>query len=471
MSTIAEVWVVDDDDSIRWVLERALSQAGIKSRSYSSGEAAMQELESGFIPGCLLVDIRMPDMSGLDLLERIRTSRPNLPVIIMTAHSDLESAISSHEGGAFDYLPKPFDIEEAITLIKKGIRWGRDRTDMESTTDQDPVTVGPELIGKAPAMQQVFRAIGRLSNSDLTVLITGESGTGKELIARALHRHNPRSRGPFIAINTAAIPQALLESELFGHERGAFTGAQGLRKGRFEQATGGTLFLDEIGDMPMDLQTRLLRVLANGEIYRVGGQQAIKTNVRIIAATHQNLRQLIANGSFREDLYHRLNVINVHSPALRERREDLLQLTDHFLNQAASELHQGVKSLSEESRRHFLQCPWPGNVRQLENTCRWLTVMTPGNVIHPDDLPAEIISTQTEVRGEPATDWQSTFRKWVATRISAGETGIYDIALPEVERILIACALEQTRGKRQEAAKLLGWGRNTLTRKIKDLSL
>lgn len=463
------IWIIDDDDSIRWVLDRALQQADLNTEVFESANGIMDRLQKKPEPDALLVDIRMPGLNGLDLLAQLTETRPDLPVIIMTAHSDLNSAIAAHEGGAFDYLPKPFDIDEAVSLVERAIRQKRETRSPSVQSDAGkpaPATI----IGQAPAMQQVFRAIGRLAQSDLTVLITGESGTGKELIAHALHEHNPRHRGPFIAINTAAIPKELLESELFGHERGAFTGAQMQRQGRFEQAKGGTLFLDEIGDMPFDLQTRLLRVLANGQFYRVGGQTAIRTDVRIIAATHQDLWQLVEDGRFREDLYHRLNVIRIHSPALRERMEDIPALTDHFLRQAAKELGLDKKTLDPECAGYFQNFPWPGNVRQLENICRWLTVMVPGREVQLADLPEELRSPVRAVKTEDQ-DWRQALGLRIETCLNHPDTSLTDEILPEVERIMIQRALAHTHGKRQEAAKLLGWGRNTLTRKIKELGI
>ncbi|MBI1196180.1 MAG: nitrogen regulation protein NR(I) [Gammaproteobacteria bacterium] len=463
------IWIIDDDDSIRWVLDRALQQADLNTEIFESANGIMDRLQKKPEPDALLVDIRMPGLNGLELLGQLTETRPDLPVIIMTAHSDLNSAIAAHEGGAFDYLPKPFDIDEAVSLVERAIRQKRETRAPNAQGDAGkapPATI----IGQAPAMQQVFRAIGRLAQSDLTVLITGESGTGKELIAHALHEHNPRHQGPFIAINTAAIPKELLESELFGHERGAFTGAQMQRQGRFEQAKGGTLFLDEIGDMPFDLQTRLLRVLANGQFYRVGGQTAIRTDVRIIAATHQDLWQLVEEGRFREDLYHRLNVIRIHSPALRERMEDIPALTEHFLQQAAKELGLDKKTLDPESARHFQNFPWPGNVRQLENICRWLTVMVPGREVQLSDIPDEIRSPVRTAKTDDH-DWRQALSAQIEACLNHQDTSLTEEIIPEVERLMIEGALARTHGRRQEAAKLLGWGRNTLTRKIKELGI
>jgi two-component system nitrogen regulation response regulator GlnG len=431
--------------------------------SFSNGVGVMEALEREQ-PDVVLTDIRMPGVDGLDLLRQIKARHPGLPVIIMTAHSDLDSAVSAFHGGAFEYLPKPFDLDEAVAQVTRACRRGR-----LDIPEEPGVVQGPDIIGEAPSMQEVFRAIGRLARSNITVLINGESGTGKELVARALHRHSPRADRPFIALNMAAIPRDLLESELFGHERGAFTGAQARREGRFEQADGGTLFLDEIGDMPAELQTRLLRVLSDGEFYRVGGVAPIRVDVRIIAATHQNLEELVRQGRFREDLFHRLNVIRVHLPALRDRREDIPLLMRHFLVQAAKELGCETKILLPSATERLKRLDWPGNVRQLENTARWLTVMASGKEIHAEDLPPELSTlAQEQPRDEP---WESVFRRWARQSLKQGQGGLLDKALPAFEQILIQTALEHTGGRRQEAARLLGWGRNTLTRKIKELGL
>jgi len=457
------VWVIDDDHGIRWVLQRALTQAGIRVTVFEDGTG----VESGLgreMPDAIITDIRMPGIDGLGLLGRVRERYPNLPVIVMTAHSDLDSAVAAYEGGAFEYLPKPFDVDEAVALVERAI--GHARRSGAALPEQADET---EIIGEAPAMQEVFRAIGRLTRSSITVLINGESGTGKELVARALHRHSPRADKPFIALNMAAIPRDLLESELFGHERGAFTGAQNARQGRFEQANTGTLFLDEIGDMPPELQTRLLRVLADGEFYRVGGHQPIKVDVRIIAATHQDLEQRVHEGRFREDLFHRLNVIRIHLPAMRERREDIPKLANYFLAKAAKELEVEAKLLRPEVQRYLTQLDWPGNVRQLENTCRWLTVMGSGREIHIDDLPPEL--RQTDGGEENDRSWVVELRRWASRHLAAGETNLLDRAVPALERTLIEAALRETGGRRQDAAKLLGWGRNTLTRKLKELRM
>jgi len=451
------VWVIDDDRSIRWVLEKALAKANMDVTSFPSASGIMERL-SRTQPDAIVADIRMPGMDGLALMDRIKDSYPDLPVIIMTAHSDLDSAIAAYEGGAFEYLPKPFDVDEATDLVQRAIKQHR-RT---SATVDHAIAQTPEIVGEAPAMQEVFRAIGRLARSNMTVLLTGESGTGKELVARALHRHSPRGNGPFIAINTAAIPRELLESELFGHERGAFTGAQQMRRGRFEQADGGTLFLDEIGDMPVELQTRLLRVLADGEFFRVGGHTSVKVDVRIVAATHQNLEQRVKEHQFREDLYHRLNVIRIHIPSLRERREDIPMLARYFLLKTAKELSVEPKTLDTDADQYLARLDWHGNVRQLENTCRWLTVMSPGQVIHAEDLPPEL--QHEDLTASETDNWEGALRHWA-------NSGLLDDAIPKFERIMIETTLKHTGGRRQEAAKLLGWGRNTLTRKIKELGI
>lgn len=465
MTTAKEVWIVDDDRSIRWVLEKALVKADLKTRSFDSPRNVLTALDSS-TPDLIISDIRMPDGDGLQMMETIKTMQPDLPVIIMTAYSDLDRAVSAFRGGAFEYLSKPFDVDEVISLVKRAIRQKEIRAVQPAAEQKRMVT---EIIGSAPAMQEVFRAIGRLSRSNLTVLITGESGTGKELVARALHRHSPRADRPFIALNTAAIPRELLESELFGHEKGAFTGATAQRVGRFEQANGGTLFLDEIGDMPAELQTRLLRVLADGEFYRVGGHVPIRVDVRVIAATHQNLEQRVKEGSFREDLLHRLNVIRVHVPSLRERREDIPVLAEYFLKQAARELDVGSKIMLPETLAFLGKLDWPGNVRQLENLCRWVTVMASGQQIHMDDLPPELKENGSSGAGD--ADWESLLRSWTEANLRSGNRNLLGDAVPKFERIMIETALKITGGRRQDAAKLLGWGRNTLTRKIKELGL
>jgi two-component system nitrogen regulation response regulator GlnG len=466
MKSAAQVWVVDDDRSIRWVLEKALQKASLETRSFTNGNALLDALSFGK-PDAILTDIRMPGMDGIELLKNLQAGHPELPVIIMTAHSDLESAVSAFHGGAFEYLPKPFDVDEAVDLVQRACAHRR-RT--ESAIEPAVGGRTPEIIGEAPAMQEVFRAIARLARSHITVLINGESGTGKELVARALHRHSPRAEKPFIALNMAAIPRDLLESELFGHERGAFTGAQARRSGRFEQADGGTLFLDEIGDMPAELQTRLLRVLAVGEFFPVGAHTPSKVDVRIIAATHQNLETLVAEGRFREDLFHRINVIRIHIPPMRERRQDLPLLLRHFLTEASVELNVETKRLLPEVEDYLCQLDWPGNVRQLENTCRWITVMAAGKEVHLDDLPPELLQSKPEATAFAET-WEQSFRQWVDNRLRRGDHNVAKEAIDSAEGILIATALQFTRGRRQEAAKLLGYGRNTLTRKINELNL
>ncbi len=465
MSRSETVWIVDDDRSIRWVLEKALQQEGMTTQSFDSADGVLTKL-SRQQPDVIISDIRMPGASGLDLLARIRDLHPRLPVIIMTAHSDLDSAVASYQGGAFEYLPKPFDVDEAVSLVKRANQHAQEQQSLEAPA---ALSRTPEIIGEAPAMQEVFRAIGRLSHSNITVLINGESGTGKELVAHALHRHSPRASEPFIALNMAAIPKDLMESELFGHEKGAFTGAANQRRGRFEQADGGTLFLDEIGDMPADTQTRLLRVLADGEFYRVGGHTPVKVDVRIIAATHQNLESLVQAGKFREDLFHRLNVIRIHIPRLADRREDIPTLAGHFLARAAQELAVEPKLLKSETEDYLKHLPWPGNVRQLENTCRWITVMASGREVHIDDLPPELLSQPQE--SAPAANWEQALRHWADQALGRGQSSLLDTAVPAFERIMIETALKHTAGRRRDAAVLLGWGRNTLTRKIKELGM
>ncbi len=469
----AKVWIVDDDSSIRWVLERTLGSEGFECESFADGEALLSSLEMRS-PDVILSDIRMPGIDGLSLLEQIHRRQADLPIIIMTAHSDLDSAVNAYQRGAFEYLPKPFDIDEAVTLVRRAENHLKEQRTKRKARQQDPAS-SPEIIGEAPAMQEVFRAIGRLSRSSISVLINGQSGTGKELVAHALHKHSPRAHKNFIALNMAAIPKDLIESELFGHEKGAFTGANNIRHGRFEQADGGTLFLDEIGDMPLDVQTRLLRVLADGQFYRVGGHQPVQVDVRIIAATHQNLEKRVADGEFREDLFHRLNVIRIHIPALKERREDIPQLARHFLLRAAKELNVEAKSLHLDTQAYISRLPWPGNVRQLENVCRWLTVMASGQEVLVSDLPTELLTpiTSTAEPGQPALSggWQQQLQDWVAAKLALGETDILADALPQFERIMLETALDHTHGHKQEAARLLGWGRNTLTRKLKELDL
>jgi len=465
MSEKKKVWIVDDDKSIRWVLEKALSREDVNITSFADPNDVLEKIKRD-TPDVVISDIRMPGMDGIALLERIKQHSPDVPVIIMTAYSDLDRAVSAFREGAFEYLSKPFDVDEVVSLVKRAIH---DKGTVR-TAQTDTVADAEEIIiGSAPAMQEVFRAIGRLSSSNLTVLITGESGTGKELVARALHHHSPRAGETFIALNTSAIPRDLLESELFGHEKGAFTGAASQRIGRFEQADGGTLFLDEIGDMPADLQTRLLRVLSDGEFYRVGGHMPIKVNVRVIAATHQNLEKRVEEGSFREDLLHRLNVIRVHVPTLRDRRDDIQLLTEHFLRKAAQELHVERKILLPETKQFLYKLDWPGNVRQLENFCRWVTVMASGRDIHVDNLPPELKKSDKALDTSP--DWEGKLRTWAESILRQGEGSLLDDAVPKFERIMIEAAMKQSGGRRQDAAKLLGWGRNTLTRKIKELGL
>lgn len=469
------VWVIDDDQSIRWVLEKTFKQAGMLVNTFESADEALELLAGNAIaPDAIISDIRMPGSDGLSMLKRIKTSHPETPVLIMTAFSDLDSTVTAFESGAFEYIPKPFDVDNVIEQTRRACAAQREQRSLDAGTrpvrqpvkDPEPAVEGSELIGDAPAMQAVFKAIGRLSRSKMTVLICGESGSGKELIARALHRHSPRSSRPFVALNMAAIPHDLMESELFGHEKGSFTGAQATRIGRFEQSDGGTLFLDEIGDMPANLQTRLLRVLADGQFYRVGGHQPIKVDVRIIAATHQDLEALVEEKRFREDLFHRLNVIRVDAPALRERREDIPVLLRHFLKQAAAELGEETKIMTPAFEAHVSALPWPGNVRQLQNTAHWLTVMAASQELTIDDLPKT--ERESSARG---TDWESALRQWAVRALEKGDSDLLGTAVPNMERILIRCALNKTQDRRQEAAKLLGWGRNTLTRKIKELGL
>lgn len=469
MTKSDQVWIVDDDRSIRWVLEKALQKAGLETRSFSSANSLLENLGQAR-PDAIISDIRMPGIDGLSLLKRLQDRYPDLPVIIMTAHSDLESAVSAFHGGAFEYLPKPFDVDEAVDRVRRACVQARTLRQEQEPAPAPAAT--PEIIGAAPSMQEVFRAIARLARSHITVLINGESGTGKELVAKALHRHSPRAGQPFIALNMAAIPRDLLESELFGHERGAFTGAQARRAGRFEQADGGTLFLDEIGDMPAELQTRLLRVLSDGEFFPVGAHAPVKVDVRIIAATHQNLAALVAEGRFREDLYHRLNVIRIHLPPLRERRQDIPLLLRHFLNEASLEIKAEVKILRPEVEAFLCDLGWPGNVRQLENTCRWITVMAAGQDVHLDDLPPELLQPAQEAPAiQREGDWREALRGWVDEQLKLGHMNIAKEAIESAEGILITTALGATRGRRQDAARLLGYGRNTLTRKIVELNL
>ena len=514
------IWIVDDDQSIRFVLEKALTREDLPVRSFTNPRDVLAALDDDE-PQVLVSDIRMPGGSGIDLLSKVKARLPGLPVIVMTAYSDLDSAVSAFQGGAFEYLPKPFDLPKAVELIRRAV----DESVREDVSDER-MTQMPEMLGQAPAMQDVFRAIGRLSQSNVTVLITGESGAGKELVARALHKHSPRGNGPFVAINTAAIPKDLLESELFGHERGAFTGAQTMRRGRFEQADGGTLFLDEIGDMPFDLQTRLLRVLSDGQFYRVGGHHPLKSNVRVIAATHQNLEERVRQGAFREDLFHRLNVIRLRLPALRERREDIPTLARYFLQKSAKDLGVEAKRISDAALAKLAGFDFPGNVRQLENICHWLTVMAPAQVIETKDLPPElldggsapdvarqavvaeaspvstmaapaeareVVSAEVGIPAAAASDvvatalggtagatvaalgvapgWLSDLERDVRVRLESGQTDVWDVLTRQFEAQLIHTALELTRGRRIEAAQKLGIGRNTITRKIQELGM
>ena len=468
---MASIWIADDDRSIRWVLGKALEREGMEHRLFEDAQSVLEALKRER-PAVLLTDIRMPGISGTELLGEVKKLAPELPVIIMTAFGDLESAVSSFEGGAYEYLAKPFDITAAVSLLKRACEESGE--EKRESTLAEP-TIASEIVGQSPAMQEVFRAIGRLSQSHATVLITGESGTGKELVARALHKHSPRKSAPFIAINTAAIPEELLESELFGHEKGAFTGANEQRIGRFEQARGGTLFLDEIGDMPMPMQTRLLRVLSDASFYRVGGRTLVHADVRVIAATNQNLEARVAEGLFREDLYHRLNVIRLRLPALRNRADDIPALAQYFLARASVSLKTEKKRLTEEASEKIAAFPFPGNVRQLENLCNWLTVMAPSQTIRVEDLPEEIrkgaaISTTLE-KPDSASDWKALLSTSVKKALLAGEADVMDSFTKDFESVLYDEALKATGGKRILAAKALGVGRNTLTRKVKELGI
>jgi len=454
-----DIWVVDDDESIRWVLEKGLSENGIEVETFDSANKVIKKLETEN-PSLILTDIKMPGKSGIDLLDEVKELRPEIPIIIMTAHSDLQSAVESYEHGAWEYLPKPFDIEEAVSMVQRAT--AKDNSKIDETSESKA-----EIIGEAPAMQEVFRAIGKLTNSSSTVLLSGQSGTGKELVAKALYQHSPRKENSFIALNMADIPKDLLEAELFGHEKGAFTGADEKRIGRFEQANDGTLFLDEIGDMPLETQTRLLRVLSNGEFYRVGGREPIKVDVRIITATNQNLGELVKSGEFREDLFHRLNVIKLSLPKLNERKEDIPDLVKHFFQKSSEELKEEKKYLSEEVENYFKTLSWPGNVRQLENTCRWLTVMSPSKEVKLEDLPDELKIENAEEEN----NWKIVLRSWSENYLENGNKNLLEEVGPEFERTLISVALNKTKGKKKEAAELLGWGRNTLSRKIKELGI
>ena len=469
MSTANRVWVADDEKSIRWVLDKALSKEGISVTCFESAEALLTEIDSGQ-PDVVVSDIRMGGMDGLALLSRLREQHPDVPVIVMTAHSDLDSAVASIQGGAFEYIPKPFEVDEAVSIVKRAlIEHTRATSDPAAPSQQQPA----EIIGKAPAMQEVFRAIGRLSKSNVTVLINGQSGTGKELVANALHRHSMRKDGPFVALNMAAIPQDLIESELFGHEKGAFTGANQARVGRFEQARGGTLFHDEIGDMPAEAQTRLLRVLSDGKYYRVGGHEPLEADVRIIAATHQNLETLVSDNRFREDLFHRLNVIRIHLPNLYDRSEDIPMLLEHFLAEAARELGEEMKVIPEDTMNFLVSLPWQGNVRQLENFSRWITVMATGREVLLDDLPLELRSNSEQPEQSDQL-WDRQLRKWAQAKLKSrtfSGDGLLAEAQPLFERIMIEAALDETAGRKRDASLLLGWGRNTLTRKMQELGM
>ena len=469
MSTANRVWVADDEKSIRWVLDKALSKEGINVTCFESAEDLLTEMDSGQ-PDVVVSDIRMSGIDGLALLSQLREQHPDLPVIVMTAHSDLDSAVASIQGGAFEYIPKPFEVDEAVSIVKRALI---EHTRAASSPAAQPQQQPTEIIGKAPAMQEVFRAIGRLSKSNVTVLINGQSGTGKELVANALHRHSMRKDGPFVALNMAAIPQDLIESELFGHEKGAFTGANQARVGRFEQARGGTLFLDEIGDMPAEAQTRLLRVLSDGKYYRVGGHEPLEADVRIIAATHQNLETLVSDNRFREDLFHRLNVIRIHLPNLCDRSEDIPMLLEHFLAEAARELGEEMKVIPEETMDFLVSLPWQGNVRQLENFSRWITVMATGREVLLDDLPLELRSN-TEQTEHSDQSWDRQLRKWAQAKLKSrtfSGDGLLTEAQPLFERIMIEAALDETAGRKRDASLLLGWGRNTLTRKMQELGM
>jgi len=466
------VWIADDDKSIRWVTEKALNKIGITTQCFANAQSMLDALDHDS-PDAVLSDIRMPGMNGLELLELLQQSHPQLPVVIMTAHSDLDSAVSSFHSGAFEYLPKPFDINEMTDIVERACIHSQQQNKTSALPENNTHT--PEIIGEAPAMQEVFRIIGRLAKSNITVLINGQSGTGKELVAKALHQHSPRANEAFIALNMAAIPKDLLESELFGHEKGAFTGAVSRRAGRFEQANNGTLFLDEIGDMPVELQTRLLRVLADHEFYPLGARVATKVNVRIIAATHQNLESLVEQGVFREDLFHRLNVIRIHIPALNERRQDIPALLKYFLNLAAKELETEEKIISTDAEQHLCKFNWPGNIRQLENICRWLTVMTAGREIHTSDLPPEFsekeLTNTTASNNTETNQWENLLEDDIKNRLISGDENIAKKVIELAESLLIKTALKHTQGRRQEAAILLGYGRNTLTRKVKELGI
>ena len=465
MSDKSLIWIVDDDKSIRWVLEKSLDKAGFDIESFDNGDSLLEKLSTSQ-PDAIISDIRMPGKDGLEVLNLVSASYPQVPVIIMTAHSDLSSAVKSYEHGAFEYLPKPFDVNDAIDVAERAVKHAKENKGSKVIV---PEVNAKEIIGEAPAMQEVFRSIGRLANSNITVLIKGESGTGKELVAQALHTHSPRSNKPYIPLNVAAIPKDLIESELFGHEKGAFTGATQQRVGRFEQADGGTLFLDEIGDMPMEAQTRLLRVLSDGEFFRIGGMSPIKADVRIIAATHQNLQNRVREHLFREDLYHRLNVIPIHLPKLSERREDIPSLMQHFLQKAAQQMGVDTKIIRPDTTKYLTGLSWPGNVRQLENFCSWITVMAPGREVFINDLPEEFLKPENQ--NGISGNWAQTLKNWADQELSLGHTGILQHATPIFEKCMIEAALKHSGGRKRDASELLGWGRNTLTRKIKELGL
>jgi two-component system nitrogen regulation response regulator GlnG len=465
------VWVIDDDQSIRWVLDRALTNAGFTVTVFETASSALTSFKRSQItarPQAILTDLRMPGISGFEFLKQIRNTDQLIPIIIMTAYSDLDTTVQAYQDGAFEYLPKPFDIDEAIDLVSRACQ----KQAPVLVAKQESI-ISDEIVGESSVIQEVFRIIGRLSRSNTSVLISGESGTGKELVARAIHRHSPRKNGPFLAINTAAIPSELLETELFGHEKGAFTGAQSQHQGRFEQANDGTLFLDEIGDMPMELQTRLLRVLAEGEFFRVGGKTAVQTRVRIIAASHRDLEQQVKQNRFREDLFHRLNVIKLQLPPLRERREDIPLLLNHFMHRFSEEMDEATKQFNPDVLDYLCTLDWNGNIRQLENTCRWFSVMVSGVRVEMDDLPEELQASKADQYSVDSvtgiSEWSELLRLWVRQELSANKVDILSRATPVFEKVLLESALESTGGRKQEAAKLLGWGRNTLTRKLKEL--
>ncbi|MFL2980428.1 MAG: nitrogen regulation protein NR(I) [Methylophilaceae bacterium] len=460
-----KIWVLDDDKSIRWVFEKTLSKANLPCQCFSNTNEAINQFNHE-TPSVIVSDIRMPGESGIEFLTKVKEKFPLIPIIIMTAYSDLDTAVSAFQKGAFEYIAKPFDIDKVLEIINQALEQTKNIEKEQSEQDNKL----PEIIGQAQSMQEVFRAIGRLSQSNATVLLNGESGSGKELVANAIHNNSNRKDFPFIAINTAAIPKELLEAELFGHEKGSFTGAQNLRKGRFEQSNGGTLFLDEIGDMPMELQTRLLRVLSDGHFYRIGGQDSINVDVRVIAATHQDLEELVKNGEFREDLFHRLNVIRITVPPLRNRIEDIPTLSKYFLFKSAQQLKVKPKTLSEEVLKYFNNLQWRGNVRQLENVCHWLTVMSPGNQISVGDLPSELKDEPINSNNNSA-NWQDNLGRDVSRKLLDGQLELHEFYIDQVEKILIEKTLEFTKHRKIDTANLLGIGRNTVTRKIKELKI